>query len=73
MKEDCVCLTLALHSREDGGEGSGRLLVAIFSLNSNKTCKMYLKIKTSLHGTMKKILVGLQILRPPLPFSESLC
>ena len=50
MKAACVYLTLALRSTEDEG-----LLAVIFSLNANKTCKTYLKMKTSLHGTMKKI------------------
>ena len=49
MKVACVYLTIALSSREDRG-----LLVATFSFNANITCKMYLKIKTSLHGTTKK-------------------
>ena len=68
MKVAYVSLALALRFREDEG-----LLVATFSLNTNKSCKAYLKIKTSLHETMKKIWVGLQILRPPLLSSESLC
>ena len=50
MKAACVYLTLDLRSTEDG-----ELLVATFSLNANITCKTYLKIKTSLHGTLKKI------------------
>ena len=50
MKVAYVSLALALRFREDEG-----LLVATFSLNTNKSCKAYLKIKTSLHETMKKI------------------
>ena len=38
-----------------GGGGGGVLLVVTFSLNANITCKTYLKIKASFHGTMKKI------------------
>ena len=49
MKAACVYLTLALRSTEDWG-----LLAATFSLNANITSKTYLKIKTSLHGTMEK-------------------
>ena len=65
MKVACVCLTLALHSIEDGG-----LLVATFSLNANITCKTYLKIKIFLHGTMKKIWV--YRLRDLISYPESL-
>ena len=50
MKKACFYLTVALCSTEDRG-----LLAATFSLNVNITCKTYLKIMTSLHGTMNKI------------------
>ena len=50
MEAACVYLILALYSKENEGR-----LAATFSSNVNIICKMYLKIETSLHGTMKKI------------------